>query len=75
MFRLKICLRTGINILVQPLIMKPVMSSTPTDSDGLRPLIRVTSKTSESETGAKDKNLDDDERAGKITGQGLLYTD
>jgi hypothetical protein len=38
--RLKICLRIGINISVQPLIMNPRMS-TPTDLDGLRCLIAL----------------------------------
>jgi hypothetical protein len=46
------------------------MSSTPADLDDLRRLITL--KTSESETGAKDKNPEDDERVGKTTGQGLL---
>jgi hypothetical protein len=47
------------------------MSSTPTDLDGLRRLIAL--KTSQSETGANDKNSDV-ERVGKTTGRGLLYT-
>jgi hypothetical protein len=37
--RLKICLRTGTNILVQRLIIMPGMSST--DLDGLRGLIAL----------------------------------
>jgi hypothetical protein len=48
------------------------MSSTPTDLDDLRRLIA--SKSSETETGAKDKNSED-EMLGKTTRQGLLYTD
>jgi hypothetical protein len=49
------------------------MLSTPTDLDVLRRLTAL--KTSESETGAKDKNSEDNERVGKTTGQGLLYVD
>jgi hypothetical protein len=49
------------------------MSLTPADLDGLRRLIAL--KTSESETGAKDKNSEDDKRVGKTAGQGLLYAD
>jgi hypothetical protein len=48
------------------------MSSTLTDLDGLRGLIAL--KTSESETGAKDKNTDV-EKLWKKTWQRLLYTD
>jgi hypothetical protein len=50
-------------------MIKPGMTSTPTDLDGLRRLIAL--KTSESETGANDKNSDDVERVGKTTGPGL----
>jgi hypothetical protein len=39
--------------------MKPGMSSTPADSDGLRHLRAL--KTSESETGARVKRSEDDE--------------
>jgi hypothetical protein len=49
--------------------MKPGMSSTPTDLDGLRGLIAL--KISESETGAKDQNSDI-EKVWKKTGQRLL---
>jgi hypothetical protein len=49
------------------------MSSTPADLDGLRLLIAL--KPSESETGAKDKNSEDDEKVGKTAEQGLFYTD
>jgi hypothetical protein len=65
--RLKICLRTGSNVSVQPLIIKPGMSSTPTDLDDLMCLIAL--KTSESQTGTKETNSEHDERVGKITGQ------
>jgi hypothetical protein len=60
------------NISVKSLIIKSGMSSTPTDFDGLRRLIIL--KTSESETGAKDKNSED-EKEGKTTRQVLLCTD
>jgi hypothetical protein len=43
------------------------MLSTPTDLDGLRRLIAL--NISESETGGRDKNLEDDERMGKNTGR------
>lgn len=69
---IKICLRMSTNISIKPLIIKPGMSSISTDLDGLKRLIAL--KISESETRAKDKNSDD-ERAGKTSGQGLLYTD
>lgn len=49
------------------------MSSSPTDLDSLMRLI--TYKASESETGAQDKNSEDDGRVGKTVRQGLLYTD
>jgi hypothetical protein len=49
------------------------MSSTLIDLDGLRRLIAI--KTSESETGAKDKDSQDNEKMEKTTGQGLLCTD
>jgi hypothetical protein len=49
------------------------MSSAPTDLHGLSRLIAL--KTSESETGAKDKDSEGDERVGKTTEQGLLGTD
>jgi hypothetical protein len=61
------------NISVQPLIIKPCMSSTTADFDGLRHLIAL--KISESETGAKDKNSEDKKWLGKRTEQGLLCTD
>jgi hypothetical protein len=67
------CLSKGTNITVQPLMMNPGISSSPTDLDGLRRLIALT--TSESVTGAKGKNSEDDKRAGKSAGHGLLYTD
>jgi hypothetical protein len=43
------------------------MSSTPRDLEGIRCLITI--KISESETGGKDINSEDDERIGKTTGQ------
>jgi hypothetical protein len=49
------------------------MSSTPRDLDSLRCLIAF--KTSDSKSGAKDKNSEDDKMVGKIIGQGLLYSD
>jgi hypothetical protein len=49
--------------------MQPGMSSTPTDSGDLRRSMAL--KTSESETGAKDKNLEDDESVRKTIGQGF----
>jgi hypothetical protein len=52
--------------------MKPGIASTPTDLHGLRSSTAV--KISESETAATDKNSEDEERAGKTAGQGLLYT-
>jgi hypothetical protein len=45
------------------------MSSCPEDLVGLRRIIAL--KASESETGAKDKNSEDDEMARKPTGQGF----
>jgi hypothetical protein len=73
LLRSKICPRTSTNISEQNLIKKPGMSSTPSGLDSLRCLIAL--ETSDSETGAKDKNSEDEEMAGKTTGQGLLYTD
>jgi hypothetical protein len=70
---LKVCLRIGTNISVQPLIINPGMSSSPIDLDGLKCLMALI--TSESETYTKVKNLEDDKRVGKTTGQRLLYTD
>jgi hypothetical protein len=55
--------RTDTNISVQPLIIKPEMSSTPTYLDGLRRLIAL--KT-ESDTGANYKNSENDERVGRL---------
>jgi hypothetical protein len=51
--------------------MKPEMSSTPTDLNGLRGLVAL--KTSESETGAEAKNSEDVEKVWKKAGQRLLY--
>jgi hypothetical protein len=71
--RLKICFRTGTNILAQPLITKPGMVSRPTDLDGFRRLMAL--KMSESETGGKERDPEDvDEREEEILGEGLLYT-
>jgi hypothetical protein len=53
--------------------MNPGTSSTPTDLNGLRRL--MTFITSESETGDKCKNSEDDEMVGRTLGQGMLYTD
>jgi hypothetical protein len=61
--RLKIYLGTGTNISVQPLTIKPGMSLVPTDLDGLRRLIAL--NTSESETGARNKHSEDDEKGGE----------
>jgi hypothetical protein len=47
------------------------VSSSPTYSDGLRHLKAV--KLSQSKTGGKHKNSENDEKVGKITGQGLSY--
>jgi hypothetical protein len=63
----------GTNISVQPLIMNPGMSSSPTDLDGLRRLMALIK--SESETDAEVRCSEDDKCVGKTTGQGLLYTD
>jgi hypothetical protein len=71
--RLKICLRTGTKISVQPLIMNPGMSSTPADLDGFSSLMALI--ISESEREAKGKNSEDDKMVGKTIGQGFLYTD
>jgi hypothetical protein len=49
------------------------MLSTPTHLDVLGRLTAL--KISESETGAKDKNSEDDESVGETTGKGLLCTD
>jgi hypothetical protein len=49
------------------------MPSSPTDLDGVGLLIAL--KTSELETGTKDKNSEDNESVGKTAGPGLLYTD
>jgi hypothetical protein len=56
-----------------PLIMNPVMSSTPTDLDGLRRFMALI--ISNSETDAIGKNSEDDKRVGKIMGPGSIYTD
>jgi hypothetical protein len=53
--------------------MKPGMSSTPTDLEGVRSLTAV--KISESETAVRDNNSENEERVGKTIGHGLLYTD
>jgi hypothetical protein len=53
--------------------MNPGMSSCPTSLDDLRCLMALI--ISESETGAKVKNSEEDKRLGKTTGQGLLYAD
>jgi hypothetical protein len=44
-----------------------------TDLNGLRRSRSL--RISESETRAKNKNSEDNERVGKTAGQGLLYTD
>jgi hypothetical protein len=67
------CLRTGTEILEQPLITKPGTSSNPVDLDGLRCLRAL--KLSESEIGAKDKNSEHGRRVGRAYRQRLLYTD
>jgi hypothetical protein len=61
------CLRTGTNMSVHHLIIKPELSSTPTHIDGLRHLIAL--NISESETGAKDETSEGDEMVGKTTGE------
>jgi hypothetical protein len=47
------------------------MSSTPTDLDGLRRLIAL--KTSESETGANDKNSDDNNKITHLQFQAMKF--
>jgi hypothetical protein len=66
-------LRTVTNISVQPSIIKPGMSSTPTDLHDLRRLIAL--KTSKSEIGAKYINSKDDKRVGKTYFQNCLRCD
>jgi hypothetical protein len=46
---------------------------TPADLDDFRNLMPL--KISESETGARDKNAEDDEWVGKTREQGLLYAE
>jgi hypothetical protein len=53
--------------------MKAGMSSTPTDLDDFRRI--MASKRSESETGAQDKNSENNESVGNPKGRGMLYTD
>jgi hypothetical protein len=49
--KLKICLRIGTNMSVQPLMTNPGMSTSPADLVGLRRLMAL--RASESETDAK----------------------
>jgi hypothetical protein len=49
------------------------MSSRPADLCGIRSL--RSSKSSKSEIGAEDRNLEDDEMEGRTLGHGLLYYD
>jgi hypothetical protein len=54
-------------------MMNPGMSSSPTYLDCFRRFMALI--TSKSETDAEGKYSEDEERVGKTTGQGLLYTD
>jgi hypothetical protein len=60
----------GTNISVQPLIMNPGMSSSPTDVDGIRRLMALI--TSKSEPDAEVKNSEDDKRVGETTGHSIF---
>jgi hypothetical protein len=67
---LKICFRTGTNILAQTLISKPGMLSRPKDLDGFRRGMAL--KMSESETGGKERDPEEvDEREGELPDEEL----
>jgi hypothetical protein len=68
--KLNICLRIGIKILEQPFMIKPGISSSPTDLEGLSLLTAL--QTSASEMEARDKNSENCERGRKSTEQWLL---
>jgi hypothetical protein len=59
---LNICLRIGIKIPEQPFIIKPGISSSPTDVDGFSLFMAL--QTSSSEIRASDRNSDDCGREG-----------
>jgi hypothetical protein len=65
--KLNICLSIGIKIPEQPFMIKPGISSCPTDLEGFSLLMVL--QTSASEIGARDKNSEDCERGGKSTEQ------
>jgi hypothetical protein len=71
--RLNIYLRKGTDISAHPLIPKPELPWILTDLNGLRRLRAL--KTPESKIETKDKNSEGDEKVGKTSGEGLLYTD
>jgi hypothetical protein len=57
--------KIAIKILEQPFMIKPGISSSPTDLEGFNLLMAL--QTSASELGARDQNSEDCERAGKST--------
>jgi hypothetical protein len=61
---------SGIEILEQPFMIKPGISSSPTDLEGFSLLMAL--QTSASEMGARDKISEDCERGGKSIEQWLL---
>jgi hypothetical protein len=68
--KLKICLRIGLKISEQPFMIKPGISSSPTDLKGFSLLMAL--QTSASEIGARDTDSKDCERGGKSLEQWLL---
>jgi hypothetical protein len=67
---LNICLRIGIKIPEPPFMIKPGISSSPTDVDGFSLLMAL--QTSSLEIRARDKNPEDCGREGKSIGHELL---
>jgi hypothetical protein len=70
---LNICLRIGMKIAEQPLMMKPGISSSPTDLEDFSLLMAL--QTSASETRARDRNSEHCERRGRSIEQQLLWID
>jgi hypothetical protein len=60
----------GMKMAEQPLMMKPGISSSPTDFEGFSLLMSL--QTSASETGATDRNSEHCERRGKSIEEQLL---
>jgi hypothetical protein len=71
--KLNICVRIGLKITEQPLMMKPGISSSLRDFECCSLLMAL--QISASETGTRDRNSEHCERRGRSIGLQLLWTD